>query len=113
VPDPTFNDYSYNSGEADYYGTATFNDYSECRNVNGLAQSTTFNHNSRNVSGTTQGRNITFNDASYGIFWDVGGTVTINGRPIRATELTVSSLATVSFTRAELGINGSSILGVI
>jgi hypothetical protein len=113
MPNPTFNDYSYNNGEADFYGTATFNDYSECRGYYGTAQFTTFNHNSRNVSGTTYNRTVTFNDASYGICWDGGGTVTINGRPIRATEFTLSSYAAVSFTRAELGINGSSILGVV
>jgi hypothetical protein len=113
VTNPTFNDYSYNNAEVDYGSLATYNDYSENRAYYGTGYSTTFNHYSRNVSGTTQSRTISFNDASYGIYSDGGGQAIISGLPIRAVGFVVGSNDTLSFTRAQLGINGSSILGVL
>lgn len=117
----TFNGGSVNYGTV--YGNATFNDASsnDSGTVNG---NVTFNDGSVN-NGTVSG-NATFNDGTIN-FGYVNESATFNGRSINQADV-AGNLVIVGgpvqtggrnasgqfyFTRAQLGINGSSILGVI
>jgi hypothetical protein len=127
-------DYSYNDGSYLSYPD-TFNDNSRCYpggaggygrvdatfNDNSILEGypqegdATFNDDSRAsfLSGEGCIDNATFNDRSCG-----NGTakvVTITGGPIQTDGMSGNSDGNVAFnfTRAQLGINGSSILGVI
>jgi hypothetical protein len=133
----TFYDYSYSDGGSTNSGTVTFNDNSRyigggiggnsdvnsTFNDNSILQGNpsigqaTFNDTSRasfDGSGAYD-LELTFNDRSYGS--GAATLVTINDGPI-ATNI-IDSLGggqpqfTFNFTRAQLGINGSSILGVL
>jgi hypothetical protein len=132
----TFFDYSYSNGGG-LNGPATFNDNSRCisggmggnSNASGTfndnsvlegspqSGSSVFNDTARASYSINSGNlnDATFNDRSYGD--GAAGTVTINGGPIQTTGMSaVSSYGPAvgfNFTRAQLGINGSSILGVI
>jgi hypothetical protein len=139
----TFNDYSYQNGtvggDATFYdyaqngntvsGNATFNDssWSNYGTVNGIAtfndnsyiddgsmSDATFNDKSR-MNGGTVGGNATFNDRSYVTGGSFNGGLTISGDPVMAGAALGygGSSGYFVFSRAQLGINGSSILGVI
>ena len=133
--DCTFNDYSLHNSTIT--GDCTFNN-SSTNPYGGITGDCTFNNSS--INGDPDGistsfilGNATFNDSSVNAgeiigdatFSDnsimvgdssvsVSGSITIGGNPIR---MTLSALFTASpgflFTRAQLGINGSSILGVV
>ena len=130
---PMYYDYSYNDGGSANYNE-TFNDNSRCIS-GGTGGNTsvfaTFNDNSL-LEGSPSGGAVvfndtarasfaglvseaTFNDRSYGS--GTAATVTINGGPISTTGMGGyaggSSAVDFNFTRAQLGINGSSILGVV
>jgi hypothetical protein len=130
----TFFDYSYSDGGISNNGSETFNDNSRC--ISGGTGGNnyvfaTFNDNSL-LEGSPNGgtavfndtarasfsgpiSEATFNDRSYGS--GTAAIVTINGGPISTTGMTDYSGGGAgvdfNFTRAQLGINGSSILGVI
>jgi hypothetical protein len=102
----TFNDGSANNGNVN--GNVTFNDGSANNGyVGGDAtfNEDTINYGTVNGSATFNGRSINQADV-FGNIVIVGGPVQTGGRgPIGTGEF--------YFTRAQLGINGSSILGVI
>jgi hypothetical protein len=123
----TFYDYSYQNGtvtgDATFYddsssqsgtigGDATFND--DSYNADGSMSDATFNDKSRMNGGTVSGT-ATFNDRSYITGGSFNGGLTISGDPVMAGAALGygGSSGQFAFSRAQLGINGSSILGVV